>query len=245
MAERVIRKIGVLTSGGDSPGMNAAIRAVVRAGISNDLEVYGIHDGYRGLYENKIERLYRKSVSEKVNRGGTFLGTERLPEFKYEEVRQVAIERLNEYGIDALVCIGGDGTFNEVVTGNMQRKKRLLVANIPIGTTNDVGAMFGYGKNFSNNLKLLMEGSVKNIDICVVNGRPFIYVAGLGKFINIAAPEFYRVPVEDLMSKMRVNFAMINTSTNGTFNEIDKEMGNIIPGGSVTSAEKDIEQRLQ
>jgi hypothetical protein len=66
-----------------------------------------------------------------------------------------------------------------------------------------------------------------------------------GKFINMAAPEFYRVPVEDLMSKMRVNFAMINTSTNGTFNEIDKEMGNIIPGGSVTSAEKDIEQRLQ
>ena len=87
---------------------------------------------------------------------------------------------------DLVISVGGDGTFNEVVTGNMQRKKRLLVANIPIGTTNDVGAMFGYGKNFSNNLKLLMEGSVKNIDICVVNGRPFIYVAGLGKFINIA-----------------------------------------------------------
>lgn len=106
-----IRKIGVLTSGGDAPGMNAAIRAVVRAGISNDLEVYGVQDGYRGLYEGKIERLYRKSVSEKVNRGGTFLGTERLPEFQYEEVRQVAIERLNEYGIDALVCLGGDGTY--------------------------------------------------------------------------------------------------------------------------------------
>ena len=87
---------------------------------------------------------------------------------------------------DLVISVGGDGTFNEVVTGNMQRKKRLLVANIPIGTTNDVGAMFGYGKNFSNNLKLLMEGSVKNIDICIVNGRPFIYVAGLGKFINIA-----------------------------------------------------------
>ena len=87
---------------------------------------------------------------------------------------------------DLVISVGGDGTFNEVVTGNMQRKKRLLVANIPIGTTNDVGAMFGYGKNFANNLKLLMEGSIKNIDICVVNGRPFVYVAGLGKFINIA-----------------------------------------------------------
>ena len=87
---------------------------------------------------------------------------------------------------DLVISVGGDGTFNEVVTGNMQRKKRLLVANIPIGTTNDIGSMFGYGKNFENNLKLLMEGSVKDIDICNVNDRPFVYVAGLGKFINIA-----------------------------------------------------------
>jgi diacylglycerol kinase (ATP) len=68
----------------------------------------------------------------------------------------------------------------------MQRKHRLLVANIPIGTTNDIGTMFGYGKNFENNLNLLMEGSEKNIDICLINDRPFVYVAGLGKFINIA-----------------------------------------------------------
>ena len=87
---------------------------------------------------------------------------------------------------DLVISVGGDGTFNEVVTGNMQRKNRLLVANIPIGTTNDVGAMFGYGKNFESNLKLLMEGSEKSIDICLVNDRPFVYVAGLGKFINIA-----------------------------------------------------------
>lgn len=87
---------------------------------------------------------------------------------------------------DLVVSVGGDGTFNEVVTGNMQRKKRLLVANIPIGTCNDVGAMFGYGRNFDNNLKLLLEGSIKKIDICSVNDRPFVYVAGLGKFINIA-----------------------------------------------------------
>lgn len=87
---------------------------------------------------------------------------------------------------DLVISVGGDGTFNEVVTGNMQRKNRLLVANIPIGTTNDVGMMFGYGKSFENNLKLLMEGSKKKIDIVTVNDRPFVYVAGLGKFINIA-----------------------------------------------------------
>ena len=87
---------------------------------------------------------------------------------------------------DLIVSVGGDGTFNEVVTGNMQRKKRLLVANIPIGTTNDVGTMFGYGREFADNLRLLLEGHVRKIDICTVNDRPFVYVAGLGKFINIA-----------------------------------------------------------
>ena len=109
---KLIKKIGVLTSGGDAPGMNAAVRAVVRAGITNGFEVYAIYDGYRGLYEGKIERMYRKSVSEKLNRGGTFIGTARLPEFSQKEVREVCIENLHEYGIDALVCIGGDGTYH-------------------------------------------------------------------------------------------------------------------------------------
>lgn len=107
----MIKKIGVLTSGGDAPGMNAAVRAVVRAGIANGFEMYAIYDGYRGLYEGKIERMYRKSVSEKLDRGGTFIGTARLPEFKYPEIREVCIENLHEYGIDALVCVGGDGTY--------------------------------------------------------------------------------------------------------------------------------------
>ncbi len=107
----MIKKIGVLTSGGDAPGMNAAIRAIVRAGIQRGFEVYGIYDGYKGLYEGKIERLFRKSVSEKISRGGTFLGTARLKEFANEEIRQVAIDNLHMYGIDALVTIGGDGTY--------------------------------------------------------------------------------------------------------------------------------------
>ena len=107
----MIKKIGVLTSGGDAPGMNAAIRAIVRAGIQKGFEVYGIYDGYKGLYEGKIERLFRKSVSEKISRGGTFLGTARLKEFANEEIRQVAIDNLHMYGIDALVAIGGDGTY--------------------------------------------------------------------------------------------------------------------------------------
>lgn len=107
----MIKKIGVLTSGGDAPGMNAAIRAVTRTAIQSGLEVYGIHDGFLGMYEGRIERLYRKSVSEKMGHGGTFLGTARLKEFTEQEVREVAIGNLEQYGIDALVCIGGDGTY--------------------------------------------------------------------------------------------------------------------------------------
>lgn len=104
-------KIGVLTSGGDAPGMNAAIRAVVRAGEFFGHEVYGIKDGYRGLVEDDMVLLDHKSVSGMLSRGGTFLGTTRLPEFLKEETRQVAVRNLKERGIDALITIGGDGTY--------------------------------------------------------------------------------------------------------------------------------------
>ena len=77
----MVKRIAVLTSGGDAPGMNAAIRAVTRTALSHGIEVYGIHDGYRGMHDGSIERLYRRSVSEKINRGGTFLGTARLKTF--------------------------------------------------------------------------------------------------------------------------------------------------------------------
>lgn len=107
----MIKKIGVLTSGGDAPGMNAAIRAVVREGLNLGLEVYGIYDGYQGLHQNRIEKLTRQSVSDVINRGGTFLGSARFPEFKEENVRKEAIQNLKQHGIDALVVIGGDGSY--------------------------------------------------------------------------------------------------------------------------------------
>ncbi|GAD90119.1 6-phosphofructokinase [Vibrio halioticoli NBRC 102217] len=107
----MIKKIGVLTSGGDAPGMNAAVRGVVRTALSKGVEVYGIYDGYQGLYENRIEKLDRSSVSDVINKGGTFLGSARFPEFKDEEVRAKAIENLKEHGIEALVVVGGDGSY--------------------------------------------------------------------------------------------------------------------------------------
>lgn len=107
----MIKKIAVLTSGGDAPGMNACVRAVVRFGLVRGFEMYGIRNGYRGLLEDNIVKMNRHSVSEIINRGGTVLGTARLPEFKNIEVQKKGVEILKKHGIDALVGIGGDGTY--------------------------------------------------------------------------------------------------------------------------------------
>lgn len=92
----------------------------------------------------------------------------------------------NLENIDLVISIGGDGTFNESMTGNFARKEKLLLAHLPIGTANDIGAMYGYGKDIVKNLKLLLSGEIKNIDICTINNEPFTYSAGFGKFINIS-----------------------------------------------------------
>lgn len=86
---------------------------------------------------------------------------------------------------DLVISIGGDGTFNEVMTGNFLRKERLVLCNLPSGTTNDIGAMWGYGKNIEKNLRLALEGKIKRIDMCTINGKPFVYSLGFGKFMNI------------------------------------------------------------
>ena len=87
--------------------------------------------------------------------------------------------------VDLLISIGGDGTFNEVMTGNFMRKERLTLCHLPSGTTNDIGAMWGYGKNIISNLKLALNGEVKRIDMCTINGKPVVYTVGFGKFMNI------------------------------------------------------------
>lgn len=114
MAKKVT-KIGVLTSGGDSPGMNAAIRAVVRTGIYHGLEVYGIMRGYQGMMEDDIFRMEGRSVANIIQRGGTILKTARCKEFYEPEGRKKAYENLTRRGIDGLVIIGGDGSFRGAV----------------------------------------------------------------------------------------------------------------------------------
>lgn len=106
-----MKKIAVLTSGGDAPGMNSAIRAVVRSALANGVEVYGITEGYYGLYHDQIEKLSRNDVIGISKRGGTILGSARFPEFADEEVRKKAIDNLDKHGIEGLVVIGGDGSY--------------------------------------------------------------------------------------------------------------------------------------
>ena len=105
-----ISSIGVLTSGGDAPGMNAAIRAVTRAAIFEGWKVYGIYRGYEGLIEGNIKELTTESVSNTIQRGGTILKTARSDEFRTPEGRKKALDNIKKFGIDALVVIGGNGS---------------------------------------------------------------------------------------------------------------------------------------
>jgi len=118
-------KIGILTSGGDAPGMNAAIRAVVRAGEYYGAEVYGIQDGYKGMFEGGkyIFRMDRRSVTDIITRGGTILGTARMKDFVKDENRLIGINNLKQLGISYLITIGGDGTY--------QGAKRLTELGMP------------------------------------------------------------------------------------------------------------------
>ncbi len=105
-----MRRVAILTSGGDAPGMNACLRACVRYAIHNDIEMYGVERGYVGLLNNKIERLNTRSVSDIIHRGGTVLKTARCPEFKDKEYVLQAADTLKAYGIDSVIVIGGDGS---------------------------------------------------------------------------------------------------------------------------------------
>lgn len=106
-----IKTIGVLTSGGDAPGMNAAIRAVVRTALGMGMKVYGIRRGYNGLIEGDIYEMNLRSVSDIIHRGGTILYTARSPMFKTEEGLKAAVDTCHQYGIEGVVVIGGDGSF--------------------------------------------------------------------------------------------------------------------------------------
>jgi 6-phosphofructokinase 1 len=152
-----MKRIGVFTSGGDSPGMNACIRAVVRTAIFNKIEVVGIHRGYQGMVENDMQLIESRAVSNTIQRGGTILRTARSPEFMTEMGRSKAANNLKKMGVDGLVCIGGDGSYR----GAMQLYKEhgIPVVGAPGTIDNDI-----YGTDFTIGFDTAINTAVDAID---------------------------------------------------------------------------------
>ncbi|GAB2982815.1 6-phosphofructokinase [Mucilaginibacter puniceus] len=146
-----ISKLGVLTSGGDAPGMNPCIRAVVRTAIYNGLQVVGIRQGYKGLIENDMYNMVARSVSNILNLGGTILKTARCLEFHTDEGMETAYKNIKAHGIDALVVIGGDGTFTGALRFS-QKYPDIRIMGIPGTIDNDLyGSTYTLGFDTATN----------------------------------------------------------------------------------------------
>ena len=131
-----MKKIAVMTSGGDAPGMNAAIRAVVRTAIQQGLQVTGIIGGYSGMLESRFQKLSLRDMANIIQRGGTILKTGRCPEFLKPELRALAARNLKVEGIDGLVCIGGDGSFRGA--HSLSKDHQIKVIGVPGTIDNDI-----------------------------------------------------------------------------------------------------------
>lgn len=147
-----------MTSGGDCPGMNAAIRSVVRTGIAADVEVYGIEQGYKGLIEGKLRNLESKDVANMIQRGGTFLKSARCPEFKTEAGQTQAIEQLEKFGIDGVVVIGGDGSLTGARV--LHEKYGVKVVGVPGSIDNDI-----FGTSISIGVDTALNNIVHAVDM--------------------------------------------------------------------------------
>jgi 6-phosphofructokinase 1 len=152
-----MKKIGILTSGGDAPGMNACIRAVVRTALANNMEILGIRRGYAGLIEGDILALDRKSIANIIHRGGTILETSRCPEFATAEGRGKAIKILQKTQIDGLVLLGGDGTFHGGAL--LANECNVSIIGVPTTIDNDV-----YGSDYTVGFDTAVNTALEAID---------------------------------------------------------------------------------
>ncbi len=153
-----IKRVAVLTSGGDAPGMNAAIRAIVRNAFNNDLHIYGIMRGYEGMIDGTIKRLETTDVSNIIHRGGTILKTARSKRFMTIEGRQQAYENLMDSDIDALITIGGNGTFTGAIKF-MEEHPDFSIVGIPGTIDNDL-----YGTDFTIGFDTALNTAVQAVD---------------------------------------------------------------------------------
>lgn len=172
-----MKRIGIFTSGGDAPGMNAAIRAVVRTGIYNKIEIFGIYEGYKGLIEGNIQPLTSKDVSNIIQRGGTILKSSRSEEFKTKEGREKAFKNISKFNLDGIIAIGGDGTFTGANIFNNEH--HIPFIGIPGTIDND---LFGtdYTIGYDTALNTVIQAVDKLRDTALSHNRLFI-VEVMGK----------------------------------------------------------------
>ena len=165
-----MKKIGVLTSGGDAPGMNAAIRAVVRKAIYHDLEIFGIKNGFQGLIEGNIEKMELGSVGDIIQRGGTLLRSARSKDFVTDEGQQKGIDQLKKFGIEGLIIIGGDGSFRGA---QKLTEKGFPCIGVPATIDNDIaGTDFTIG--FDTALNTIIEAIDKIRDTATSHERTYV-----------------------------------------------------------------------
>ncbi|CAA7196373.1 6-phosphofructokinase [Chryseobacterium potabilaquae] len=170
MKESAVKKIAVLTSGGDAPGMNAALRAVVRTANYYNIECYGVREGYNGLIHDDFLKMDPRSVKNIINQGGTILKSARSMEFKTKEGRQKAYNNCIKHGVDAIVCIGGDGTFTGAKIFNEEFGIKVIgvpgtIDNDIFGTDNTIG--------YDTALNTAMEAIDKIRDTATSHNRVF------------------------------------------------------------------------
>ena len=172
-----IKKIGVLTSGGDSPGMNAAVRAVVRSAEFNNIECYGIYKGYEGLISDNVSKLNARSVKNIVNKGGTILKSARCNEFRNKEGRAKAKQTLDKYQIDSLVVIGGNGSLEG---GKIfEEEHGIKIVGIPGTIYNDLKGTT-YTLSYDTYLNTAVEAIDKIRDTAISHNRLF-FIEVMGK----------------------------------------------------------------
>ncbi|WP_025728573.1 6-phosphofructokinase [Atopobacter phocae] len=165
-----MKKIAVLTSGGDAPGMNAAIRAIVRKGIYEGFEVYGISYGFAGLVAGDIRRIDVNDVSDIISRGGTVLYSARYPEFAKEEGQEKGIEQLKKFGIEGLVVIGGDGSYQGAVA---LTKKGFPTIGVPGTIDNDIKGT-DYTIGFDTTINTVLDALDRLRDTATSHMRTFV-----------------------------------------------------------------------
>ena len=208
-----MKTIGVLTSGGDAPGMNAAVRAVVRTAISLGMNVKGIKRGYNGLMEGDVIDLDARSVSDIIHRGGTFLYTARSPRFKTEEGVQEAIDNCKRLGIEGIVVIGGDGSFR----GARDLSNRgIPCVGIPGTIDNDISSTeYTIGFDTAMNTAMEMVDKIRDTaqshdrcNVVEVMGRHAGYIAlqtGIAVGATAVLVPEVETPIEDVIAKIRLS----------------------------------------